>query len=202
MAVSVNWATKVITIPQADLAVVSAGLYELDVNAFRLALKDIEDDEDGMAFADTHRHNTEVTLGGVTYARTFEIINGYTVTFQDVGSPYTVRCVGANHNIADVKNVNQVSLIVGNSAGLITVATGGGGGPTASEIAAAVWARAIESGLSAEAILRITLSALAGKSTGTGTDEEVYMARDGVTPRLTAEFDASGNRTAITLNGA
>lgn len=140
MAVSINWATRVITIPQGDLDVVSVGLYELDVNAFRLALKDIEDGEEGMSFPATHRHNTEVTLGGVVYARTFEIINGYTVTFQDTGTPYTVRCVGANHNLADVKNVNPVSLIVGNSAGLITVATGGSSGPSAGDIAAAVWA--------------------------------------------------------------
>jgi hypothetical protein len=52
------------------------------------------------------------------------VINGYTVTFQDVGTPYTVRCAGANHNIADVKTVNQVSLIIGNSAGLQVVETG------------------------------------------------------------------------------
>lgn len=117
--ISINWATKVITIPQADLTLVSGSLYELDVNAFREELKDLEDSETGITFPDTHRHNTEVTLSGVTYARTFEVINGYTITFEDVGSPYTVRCVGANHNIADVKNVNQVSLIIGNSAGLI-----------------------------------------------------------------------------------
>lgn len=126
MAISINWTTKVITIPQADLTLVSAGLYELDVDVLRLALKNIEDGEEGIAFPDTHRHNTAVTLSGVTYARTFEIINGYTVTFEDVGTPYTVRCVGANHNIADVKNVNQVSLIIGNSAGLIVVASGSG----------------------------------------------------------------------------
>lgn len=138
MAITINWATKVINIPQADLSFVSGSLYELNVNTFRLALKDIEDSEDGMSNPDTHRHNTQVTLSGVTYARTFEIINGYTVTFQDTGSPYTARCVGANHNIADVKNVNQVSLLIGNSAGLIAV--GGGSGPTAAEIAAAVWA--------------------------------------------------------------
>lgn len=125
MAISINWATQVISIPQADLTYLSPGLYELDVDVLRLALKDIEDGEEGIAFPDTHRHNTEVTLAGVTYARTFEIINGYTVTFQDTGSPYTVKCVGANHNIGDVKNVNQVSLIVGNSAGLITVNTSG-----------------------------------------------------------------------------
>ncbi len=126
MAVSINWATKVITIPQADLTPVSGSLFELDVDAFRLELKDIEDSEDGMNFPDTHRHNTTVTLGGATYARTFEIINGYTVTFEDVGSPYRVRCIGANHNISDVQNLNDVSLIIGNSAGLIQISTGSG----------------------------------------------------------------------------
>lgn len=124
MAISINWATKVITVPQADLTFVSGLLYELNVNTFRLALRDIEDSDDGKAMPPTHNHNTQVTLSGVVYARIVEIINGYTITFQDVGSPYTVRCVGANHNIADVKNVNQVSLIIGNSAGLIVVETG------------------------------------------------------------------------------
>ena len=125
MAPSINWATKVITIPQSDLSLVSGNLYELNVDTFRLALKNIEDSEEGMAFASTHRHNTQVVLAGVTYARTFEIINGYTVTFQDTGSPYTVRCVGANHNLADVVNyTSEVSLIVGNSAGLLVSGSG------------------------------------------------------------------------------
>lgn len=139
MAISINWANKVISVPQADLSLVSGTLYELDVDAFRLALKDIEDSEEGMAFPATHRHNTAVTLSGVTYARTVEIINGYTITFEDTGTPYTVRFVGANHNLADVTNyVSGVSLIVGNSAGLIEVATGAG--PSAADIAAAVLA--------------------------------------------------------------
>lgn len=135
MAISINWATKVISVPRADLTNLGGGIYELDVDAFRLELKDIEDSEIGQVFASTHRHNTEVTLSGVTYARTVEIINGYTIEFEDVGSPYTVKCVGANHNIADVKVVNQVSLIIGNSAGLIAVDTGGSG-----LTAAQVWA--------------------------------------------------------------
>lgn len=131
MPVTVNWATKVITIPVDFLTLVSGGggagsLYELDVNALRLALKDIEDGE-GMPYLDTHRHNSPVTLSGVTYARTFEIINGYTVYFDEsVADHYSIRCVGANHNLADVKIVNTVSLIVGNSAGLITVSSGSG----------------------------------------------------------------------------
>jgi len=119
---TINWATKVITIPQSFLTYISGSLYELDVDELRLVLKDIEDSEEGMSFLDTHRHNTQVTLSGVTYARTLEIINGYTVTFEN--GNYTVRCVGANHNLADVKNVNYVSLIIGNSAGLIVSETG------------------------------------------------------------------------------
>jgi hypothetical protein len=128
MPPSVNWSTQRITIPQSDLTLVSGVLYELDVDEFRLDLKDIEDGEEGIAFPDTHRHNTQVTLSGVTYARTFEVINGYTVEFEDTGSPYTVRCIGANHNLADVfvAGTTEVSLIIGNSAGLITVSSGSG----------------------------------------------------------------------------
>lgn len=130
---TINWSTKVISVLQSELTLVSAGLYELDVNAFRLALKDIEDGDEGMGFPDTHRHNTEVTLSGVTYARTFEIINGYTVAFQNTGTPYRIRCVGANHNLGDVTNFDGgTSLIIGNSAGLV-VAGGGGGGLTGTQ---------------------------------------------------------------------
>lgn len=138
MAVAINWATKVINVPQSFLTFISGANYRLDVDELRLALKDIEDSDDGLAFDDTHRHNLPVTLSGVTYARTFEVINGYTVTFEDTGTPYTVLCVGANHNIGDVKNVNQVSLIVGNSAGLIMVSGGGGSGGGAD--ADTIWA--------------------------------------------------------------
>jgi hypothetical protein len=67
-------------------------------------------------------------VGGVTLARVVEVINGYTVTFED--GQYAVRLEGANHNIGDVKNVNQVSLVIGNTAGLIVTSSGGGGGAT------------------------------------------------------------------------
>ena len=164
MALSIDWSSSVISVPQAYLTFISTGLYELDVDAFRLDLKDIEDSEEGMPFPDTHRHNTEVVLSGVTYARTFEILSPYTVTFEDTGTPYTVRCVGANHNIADVKNVNNVSLIIGNSAGLITVATGGSTGPSAGDIAAAVLSAAVEGIYTMSDILKILAAVAAGKT--------------------------------------
>ncbi len=123
MAISIDWSTKVITVPQSYLTLISGSIYELDVDQFRLDLKDLEDSEDGIAFPTTHNHNTTVELSGVTYARTVEIINGYTITFEN--GNYTVSCAGANHNIGDVKNVNSVSLIINNSAGLIQAGVSG-----------------------------------------------------------------------------
>jgi hypothetical protein len=134
----VNWLTKVITIPQSDLALVSGTLYELDTDAFRLALKDIEDDE-GIPFPDTHRHNTEVTVAGTTFARVIEIINGYSIEFEN--GTYSVRLAGSNNNFFDVESgilvQNQVQVIAQNSAGLIVMA--GGVAATPAEIAEAVW---------------------------------------------------------------
>jgi len=124
LPISITWGTKVINVPQSYLTNLGGGIYELDLDQFRLDLKALEDDEEGMPFPDTHRHNTEVTLGGITLARTIEIINGYTVTFENL--QYAVNAVGANSNIADVMNVNQVSLRTFNSAGLITVTSGSG----------------------------------------------------------------------------
>jgi hypothetical protein len=130
MAISIDWGTKIINIPQNYLTDLGGGVYELDTNALRLDLIDLEDSEDGMAFPKTHNHNTEVELAGVTYARVIEVINGYTITFED--GQYAVNLVGSNNNIADVANVNQVSIRSANSAGLVV--TTGGSGASAQEI--------------------------------------------------------------------
>lgn len=119
MAITVTWGTKVINIPQADLTFIGGTLYSLDVDAFRLRLKDLEDDEEGIVFIRTHNHNTELVIGGVTYARSVEIINGYTVTFEN--GNYRVSLVGANNNISDVTNLNNVSILSNNSAGLVNL---------------------------------------------------------------------------------
>lgn len=120
MAITINWPTGVIYVPKADMTLVSSSPFEirqLDIDVFRLRLKDLEDDAEGQVWATTHNHNTTVSVGGVTLARVVEIINGYTVTFED-GS-YAVNLVGANSNIGDVVNLNTVSVRAANSAGLI-----------------------------------------------------------------------------------
>lgn len=123
MAINVDWPNKVIYVYKADMTLVQSSptiIYSLDLNQFRLTLKDLEDDEEGMPWPDTHSHSPPVEVGGVTLARVVEIINDYTVTFED--GQYAVNLSGANSNVGDRVNVNQVSIRSANSAGLVTSA--------------------------------------------------------------------------------
>jgi hypothetical protein len=118
MAISVDWGTGVISIPRTDMLLVQSvptEIRQLDIDAFRLELKDLEDFE-GMTYSDTHSHNTTVDVGGVSLARVVIILDPYTITFED--GLYQVNLVGANSNISDKTNLNQVGLRSANSAGL------------------------------------------------------------------------------------
>lgn len=128
MAYSVNWLTQVVTIPKTDLTVVSASpeIYELDVLVFWATIHGIQDDFEAMGYPRIMRSNAPVTISGVTYVRSVEVINGYTIEFEN-GS-YQVNLVGANNNILDVRVVNNVSINPSNSAGAIIVETTGGSG--------------------------------------------------------------------------
>jgi hypothetical protein len=105
------------------MSLVSGTLYEMDTDAFRLELKNIEDSEEGIVFQDSHLHNTEVTVAGTTFARTIEILAPYSVQFLP-NSAWSVRLAGSNNNIFDVENgilvQNQVQVIAQNSGGLIS----------------------------------------------------------------------------------
>lgn len=177
MALSVNWATKVILVPQADLTFLGGTLYELDVDAFRLELKEIEASEEGLPFLDTHRHNTEVVLSGDIYARIIEIINGYTVEFED--GQYVVKCVGANHNLADVKVPNQVSIVVGNSSGLI---------------------RAQIDSMETE-VIKTRKYITNAQKVDISTQELIIYDDDGVTPLQTHDLDTDGGEDVTTHPG-
>jgi hypothetical protein len=102
---------------------VSPEVRQLDLDAFRLTLRQLESTDLGVPFPDTHRHNTEYTISGFTYARAVEIINGYTVEFED--GFYGVAATGANANVLDVKVANSVSFNSQNSGGLIVTADSG-----------------------------------------------------------------------------
>lgn len=138
MAISINPLTFVINVPKADMALVQASpeIRELDLNVFRLELKAYEAAEYGIYLYKTHNHNTEVTLGSLTFARVIEILPPYTVSFED--GQYAVNLVNANSNVSDRTNVNQVSVRSANSAGLVA-ATSTVTSDDVNAIADAVW---------------------------------------------------------------
>jgi hypothetical protein len=189
MAYSVNWLTKVITIPKTDLTVVSASpeIYQLDVNQFWQRIHDIQDDV-GMPYVDIMRSNAPVTLAGTTYARSVEVINGYKIEFQN-GS-YQVNLVGANNNIGDARVQNSVSLNSSNSAGLVR------GGAAAED----VWKYLIEGAFTAEEFMRVIAAALAGKVSGAGTNTETVRSLTDAKNRVTYTVDAAGNRSSVALD--
>lgn len=149
MPISIDHATRVISVPQSYLTLVSGTLYKLDSNQFRKDVMAELADETHIFMPDAFIHNTEVTIAGVTYARTIEFINGYSITFENTGSAYSVRIEGSNNNIFDVDNgilnpTPLVTVISTNSAGLVNVDGG---------TAQAVWEYILTSGDQAQAEL-------------------------------------------------
>lgn len=124
MAITIDWDTKIISVNKADMILIQSNpteIYQLNMDFFHETLRDLEDDVDGIIFDTTHRYVDPITVGGVILARVVELINGYTVTFED--GQYRVNLTGANTNLADVTNVNQVSVSSSNSAGLQDLST-------------------------------------------------------------------------------
>jgi hypothetical protein len=144
MALSLNPATKLISVPQADLTLVSGTLYRLDTDAFRREVNALLASEPYIWMDTAYTHNTEVTVAGTTFARTIEFINGYSIQFENTGSQYTVRLEGSNNNIFDVENgiltpTPLVTVISTNSAGLIRNEAQSLGQGDLDNIADAVW---------------------------------------------------------------
>jgi hypothetical protein len=200
MAITINWTTRTIDVPLSFMTFVSGQTYRLDADVFRLALKDLEDDPEGMAFPRTHSHNAEVLLSGVTYARVVEVINNYRIMFENTGTPYIIEIVGANHNIGDVTEFDgSYSMVLNNAAGLIvTQVNVMMAAPTAAE----VWQNPVEGATTAEEALRIILAALANKATGGGTGTIAFRDIADTKDRLVLTVDAEGNRSVATQDGA
>ena len=121
----IDWPNRVITVFQTDSFISFAGgnVWDMDTDGFRRAVMQLEDDLlGGLAYPPVFSHNTTVLLGGIEYARIIEIINGYTITFDDVVSgAYVINLIGSNNNILDVTNLTTVQVRSNNSAGLTNV---------------------------------------------------------------------------------
>lgn len=128
MAITLDAATRVFSIPQADLTLITGTLFEADTNALRKEMMALLASEPYAYLPDPFDHAVEPTTAGVTYFRTLTTLAGFSYTFTP-DSQFTVRLAGSNNDFFDVEggrlNQNQVQVIPGNSAGLQTVATGG-----------------------------------------------------------------------------
>jgi hypothetical protein len=130
MAISIDFLTKVISVPQADCTFVTGTFYRLPTKStFKAQVDAIMAGEHGMPFDHPIDHNKDYTVAGVTYAPKVEIINGYSVQFTP-DSQWSVELTESNNNLWDIENgvlvQNQVQVIPTNSAGLIQVTSGSG----------------------------------------------------------------------------
>ena len=206
MAMTIDWPNKVISVPQGDLTLVSGTLYEMDTESyFRTELMALADDADGMAWPIPYQHNTEVTVAGTTFARTIEIINGYTVQFTP-DSQWTVRLTGSNNNIFDVGGgilvQNQVQVIPGNSAGLQTVTSGSGvTQQDKDDIENQIFARTVEGTETFEQMIRLMRALAAGNIVQQTDGSYVIKSADGLTDRITGDDAANGGRTISAVDG-
>jgi hypothetical protein len=125
MTVSIDPSTRVITVQLGDLSLVTGTLYEHDTEAFRQTVNGLMDDEALMWLPDWAVRNAPVTVAGTTFAQTIEVINGFSIEYDDSGGAYSVRLVGSNNNLFDVESgilsQNLVQVIPTNSAGLVVV---------------------------------------------------------------------------------
>ena len=204
MAITPDWATKTFSVPQGDLTLVSGTLYEMNTESyFRSNINSLMAGEDGIVFEDSISHNTEVTVAGTTFARTIEMINGYSLTFTP-NSQWSVRYTGSNNNLFDIKsgilNQNQVQVIPANSAGLQTVTTGSGLSAAQDTKLTEVHNELhnIEGTTDHSGLMKLISAALAGKLAGAATTTVTIRDIGDTKNRITATVDADGNRTVVT----
>jgi hypothetical protein len=128
MTVSIDPSTRVITVQQGDLSLVTGTLYEHDTEAFRQTVNDLMAGEALMWLPDWADRNAPYTVFGATYAQKIEVINGFSIEYDDAPGAYSVNLKGSNNNLGDIQGgvlvQNLVQVIPTNSAGLVVVDTG------------------------------------------------------------------------------
>ena len=128
MAYTVDWVTKIVTIPLSDLTLVSGVNYSLDADVVHDELRRLEwTFVDGLWAPAIVEYTLTKVLSGLSYSPVVEMINGY--TWDVASSNINISLIGANNNLLDTYIPgNGISVLANNSAGKITVDSGGGGG--------------------------------------------------------------------------
>ncbi len=111
-----NWNTKVITIPKTELTLDTGTKYKLTVVYWFELLRELNGSVEGIAetINSSLFNNTPPTT---STPRIVDVINGYTVQFED--GLYSVELTNGNTNYRDVEIKNQVSVGTNNTTGFI-----------------------------------------------------------------------------------
>jgi hypothetical protein len=127
MAYQVDWAAKSIYIPLADLIFEGGSVYTLRLyNDFRKEIRRLEwEFSEGLWAPQIMSYTDPLTFSGITLSAAIQIINGYTITFEDAAVDVLLR--EANSNLVDVTVRNQVRPIPFNTAGYVIAETGTSG---------------------------------------------------------------------------
>jgi len=110
-----------------------------DIVAFKDIVRDLEDNDDGMLYPPVITYK-RLDLGGGAYFHAVDFINGYQLKFPNPGNYTVVGNIGAT-----IVPVAGVFVDRTKSAAFATVSGTGGSGPTADEVATAVWDKMIAS---------------------------------------------------------
>ncbi len=133
MAYTVDWTARRITVPRDDLTLVqSAGpdtlaVYELDLDEFHQEVRRLEASVAGVPNPTIVDYTPPASVdSATTLASVVRVIHDYRVEFDDSPGRYQVRLIGGNSNIHDTPVLvpNGVSVVPGNSAGLVSAAEG------------------------------------------------------------------------------
>ena len=142
MSYTVNWTTKVITVPLADLTLISGSNYSLDTGDFWIEMRRLEASPgDGLWAEQVIEYINSQVLSGITYSAIVKLINGYTWDTDTTNK--NIFLVGFNSNLLDTFIPGSgISVLANNSAGKQEVAGTVG--------AADVWAYAFATGNTSE----------------------------------------------------
>lgn len=183
MALTIDWPGRVIN-SSASIA---------DLVAFHAELRDAEDSEAGAIHPVTHTWRV-IDLGGGATFPALALLNGWVLRFPAPGN-YSIKgnLGGTIVPVAGVYVERQTSAAYATT-------NAGGSGPSAGDVATAVWAEMVEAGFSAAALLRLLAAQAAGDATGLDGASTTFKSLDGSRDRITGQV-AGGVRTVTHRDG-
>lgn len=124
MSYSVNWTTKVVTVPLTDLTLVSGSNYTLDTGDFWIEMRRLEaSPTDGLWTEQVIEYVNTQLLSGITYSAIVKMINGYTWDTDTTNK--NISLLGYNSNLLDTFIPGSgISVLANNSAGKIETGSG------------------------------------------------------------------------------